>query len=249
MSDLDITVVEQRDPRLGRQRVHDPASRGFARGAVVDTSKWATRSVRIWDPRVNPNQEVGNCTGCAKSMQFNASGNRVTGRVLRMSDADKLYSWASRNDPWPGEWPPTDTGSSGLASAKAGQALGYGGSYRWFFGGADEIVQHLQGDRRLPDGRVVPPIPVSVGTWWLYGMFDLRRRAGAPASELGWVVPTGGRAGGHQYVLRGYVEPLDALVCRCWWGPEFRDWLIKREHLNELVLDDGDAHVQERVAT
>jgi len=55
------------------------------------------------------------------------------------------------------------------------------------------------------------------------------------------------RAGGHQYRIRGYDAEADELIGRCWSGT-FRDFRISREHLNELLLDDGDAHVQERTA-
>lgn len=183
--------------------------------------------MRIYDPKINPNQCHGECTGAAKSMEFNATGNRVAGVVLNMETAHKLYHYATTIDPFYGEWPPEDTGSSGLAAAKAAQTLGLGGEYRHVFGGADEVVQLIM------QGRVV-----NVGTWWYEGLLH--------PDAKGIVAPTGPKVGGHQYIAQGYYKPLDFVVIRCWWG-SYRDVYIKREHLNQLILDDGDAHIQDRL--
>lgn len=182
--------------------------------------------IRIIDPVKNPSQCHGECTGCAKAMQFNAQGNRRVGVVLDMSAAHNIYSKATSLDPFEDEWPPVDTGSSGLASAKAAVKLGLGGEYRHVFGGADEVVQLIQ------MGQVV-----SVGTWWYDDMFD--------RTSTGIIVPTGARVGGHQYVARGYIKRKDLVAIRCWWG-EFRDAYLSREDLDELLRDGGDAHIQAR---
>src|SRR3954452_241460 len=166
--DLYVRHIPRTDPRLGREIVHDERSRGFAMRATVDRSTWHTKTIRIYDPTPNPSQVVGNCTGCAKAMQLNAVGNRKAGVVLRMAQADQAYSLATTLDPWPGSWTAPswdDTGSSGLAAAKAAQKLGIGGTYRWLFGGADEVVQAVM------DGHVV-----NVGTTWYDRMFDQDER-------------------------------------------------------------------------
>lgn len=227
MTDYRVVTYPKRDPRLGRVGVFDERSRGFAFAASVDTATWRTRHVRIYDPLPNPNQAIGDCTGCAKAIQFNAVGNRVTGQVLKMSNADRIYSLATTLDPWDGAWPPDDTGSSGLAAAKAAQQLDLGGTYRWLFGGADEVVQAVM------DGHVV-----NVGTRWDNHMFD--------QDADGRVEPGGSVAGGHEWSVRGFDADRDWLLGRCWWG-DFRDFWIKREHLAELLADDGDANVQARV--
>lgn len=198
----------------------------FALPVAVDRSSWRTRSLRVYDPRPNPNQTHGNCTGCAKAMQLNAAGNRRAGVVLSMADADAVYSLATRLDPWPGEYPPTDTGSSGLAAAKAAQQLALGGEYRWLFGGADEVVQAVM------DGHVV-----NVGTRWDAGMFS--------PDVAGIVRPGGAVAGGHEWTVRGYDARRDLVRGRCWWGA-FRDFWMRRGDLGDLLADDGDAHVQAR---
>lgn len=224
---LKVARVPQLRGNLGRQKVHDPRSKAFVAGAVLDRANWATKINRIVDPSKNPNQCHGECTGCAKAMQLNTVGNRIQGTVLKMDDAHKLYHVATTVDPFPGEWPPDDNGSSGLGSAKAAQKLGLAGPYRHVFNGADGVVQLIQ------EGKVV-----SVGTWWYEGLFH-------PNDKL-VVEPTGPQVGGHQFVARGYDARRDLVIIRCWWG-SYRDVYIKRSHLNELILNEGDAHVQDRI--
>lgn len=227
---MDVEVVEQLSAKLGRQQVHDPRSRAFPMIGAVDRTTWKDRVIRLYDPYPNPEQAVGCCTGVAKCSQFNSVGNRVSGVVLNMKMAELVYSMNTTRDPFPGTWPPTDTGSSGLASCQSAQELGLGGEYRWLFGGADEVVQNIV------EGRVI-----SAGTWWYWDMFHGATRY----QRLPVITPTGGQAGGHQYVLRGYHKGADLVLGRCWWG-QFRDFWIKRTHLDTLLRDGGDAHWQER---
>jgi hypothetical protein len=215
------------DPRLGRHVLHDPRSRGFALEAPVDQSSWVTKLLRVYDPVPNPDQVIRDCTGCAKAMMLNAAGNRRKGVVLGLRVADQIYSMATTLDPFQGEWPPTDTGSNGLSASKAAQQLGLAGAYSWIFNGADGVTQAVM------QGHVV-----NVGTRWDQAMFHPDAR--------GFIAPGGTVAGGHEYTIRGYSVELDALRGRCWWGPDFRDFWIKRADLAELLADDGDAHVQVR---
>lgn len=224
---LKVERVAQDYAQLGRQLVHDPRSKGFPARVVIDKPSWVSKLVRIYDPTPNPNQCHSECTGCAKAMEFNAEGNRVARKVLNMDNAHEVYHWASTLDPFDGEWPPDDNGSSGLGAAKAAVKLGLGGEYRHVFGGADEVVQLIQ------MGRVV-----NVGTWWYGGMFH--------PTSTGIIAPTGNIVGGHQYIARGYHAKLDLVKIRCWWG-KFRDAWISREHLHELLMDGGDAHIQDRI--
>jgi hypothetical protein len=227
MEDVKVITVEQQSPLLGRNVVHDERSRSFPMAQFttgIDRGAWRDRINRIYDPYPNPNQVVGCCTGVAKCTQLNAGNNRVKGRVLKLKDAENIYSRNTQIDPWEGEWPPTDTGSSGLASCKTAIEFGLARDYFWLFGGADEVVENIM------QGRVI-----SVGTWWYWDMFNKDSR--------GLVRPTGGRAGGHQWVARGYDVDRDEVMGRCWWG-DFKDFWIKRTDLQDLLLDDGDAHFQ-----
>lgn len=224
---VDVEVVEQQSELLGRNKVHDERSRAFPMRGAVDRSTWRDKEIRLYDPWPNPNQTVGCCTGVAKCHQFNAVGNRKMGQVLDMEDAERIYSRNTEIDPWDGSWPPTDTGSSGLASAKTAQEFGLGGEYRWLFGGADEVVQNIV------EGRAI-----SVGTWWYWDMFE--------QNGDGLVSVSGGQAGGHQWIARGYDASRDWVEGRCWWG-SFRDFWITRTDLDNLLRDGGDAHWQRSV--
>lgn len=224
---IHVKAVEQKHPQLGRQLVHDSKSRMFPAAPTIDRATWHDKVVRVYDPSPNPNQCHGECTGCAKAMEMNAAGNRVSGVVLNMDNAHAFYKLATTLDPFAGSWPPDDTGSSGLAAAKAAQKLGIGAGYRHVFGGANEVVQLIM------LGRVV-----NVGTWWYDGMFN--------PNSSGIIKPTGDIAGGHQYIARGYDVDRDLVRIRCWWGT-FKDVWIKRSDLQALLLDGGDAHIQDRL--
>ncbi len=62
----------------------------------------------------------------------------------------------------------------------------------------------------------------------------------------GIITPSGARVGGHMYIARGYEVKRDLIQIRCWWG-KFRDVWIRRNHLNTLLMNGGDAHIQDRV--
>lgn len=224
--DLDVELIDQYHPYLGRHKVHDPRSKDYSARLLIRRDSWIDRTIRIFDPTPNPNQCHGECTAVAKCVQFNAVGNRVKGVRLDMEDAHELYHLETTIDPFKGEWPPDDTGSSGLASAKAAQKLGLGKDYWHIFNGADGIVQAIQ------QGHVV-----SVGTLWYESMFS--------PDEHGIIKPSGKVVGGHQFSARAYHVRSDLVTIRCWWG-DFRDVRIKRDDLNDLVMDGGDAHIQTR---
>lgn len=223
--DLRVEVVEQQDKRLGRQLVHDPRSRAFTAALPAEGTPLRSVQHRRYDPRPEPDQPVGCCTGVGEAMMGNAVGNRVRGAVLDMDDALAIYRFATSLDPFPGTYPPEDTGSSGLAAAKAAVRLGYATRYEWFFG-LDAILRGLQ------DG------PISFGGWWTWDMF--RATADRPV-----VRPTGGMAGGHQWMLSGHDVPRGVLWGECWWGPRFGRrgrFGITVEDFDTLVRDGGDAH-------
>jgi hypothetical protein len=97
--------------------------------------------------------------------------------------AVKLYGRATVLDGFPGEYPPTDTGSSGLAVAKAAQSFGLIKKYQHAF--------TLIGLKyALRSG------PVIVGVPWYESMFH--------TDVNGMVVANGKIVGGHEFLVRGY---------------------------------------------
>lgn len=229
-ADLHVVTVEQQDPRLGRQVVHDPRSRNFAFPARETPRRDIT--LRVYNPRPNPSQELGCCTGVDAVVKCNTAGNRIAGNVLGMSNAVKVYSRATQLDPWQGSYPPDDSGSSGLAACQASVEQGLITEYSWIFSGTDGIYA------ALIQGR-----PVGVGTWWHARMFEIDHMSGL-------IDCSGERVGGHQWTVVGYRKRLDAFIGLCWWGDWGMDkqgrFLIRRASLQDLLSDDGDAHVTTR---
>ena len=231
--DMNLKRIPSTDYRLGRHVVHDPRSRSYSLlppTTFIDREQWRSKKVRVYDPRPNPNQCHGECGGVSKCIQLNAVGNRRKGRVLNMDDAHKIYSLATTLDPWPGSYPPIDTGTSALATCKAAQELGYGGPYWWIFNGADGIIAAIQ-----------KGWTVNCGTNWENNMFY------PDPNQRGLVTLGGGNAGGHLWTAIGYDRKFDEVIGVCWWGEGFREFRISRTDLDILMADDGDAHVQETV--
>lgn len=164
---------------LGRLVHHDPRSLRYAHGVLpksaIKSVDW-TRRIPILDQG-----QLGSCTGNAATglLGTDSAGRTATGNVviseagaaashglftvgahyLDEAFAVKLYSLATILDGYPGQYPPTDTGSSGLGVAKALQALGLAGGYSHAFSLAAL-------DSALQTG------PVLIGIPWLQSMFD-----------------------------------------------------------------------------
>jgi hypothetical protein len=228
--ELHVVTVPQLDPRLGRQVVHDPRSRSFPFRAAEAPRKDIT--LRVYNPRPLPAQVIGCCTGVDACVKANTAGNRVKGVVLDMDNAVRIYSRATQLDPWTGSYPPTDTGSSGLAACKASAERGLILRYEWIFNGVDGI------HAALATGK-----PVGVGTYWYNSMFKTD-------AATGLVEVSGAKAGGHQYTIIGYRKRFDAFLGLCWWGAwgyqNTGRFLIRRTALADLLADDGDAHITVR---
>jgi hypothetical protein len=224
--DLHVIRIEQQDERLGRHVVHDERSRGFAFQAEAPPKRDIT--LRVYNPRPLPSQTIGCCTGVDQAVKCNTVGTRVKGVVLDMDDAVRIYSRATQIDPFPGTWPPVDSGSSGLAACKAAVEAGWISRYEWIFDGPPGILAALAAGH-----------PVGVGSWWYSSQFS-------PDPATGLVQVTGRKAGGHEWTVIGYRKKYDAFVGQCWWGQGFGKngrFLIRRNDLADLLSDDGDAHI------
>lgn len=227
--DVHVVVVEQQDPRLGRQCVHPEANRRFAlppaRGAVLPQTSFTHR---IYNPWPLLGQRYGYCTLVSEAVQLNAVGNRRRGRVLDRDWCEQWYPYATHVDPFDGEYPPTDTGSSGWAASMTARDAGEADRVEWLFGDATQTVETLR-DRT-----------VSVGTWWTDQMWNVD-----PVSGL--IGRGGNRVGGHQWTLVGWNHRMKAVKGVCWWerwGIRGTGYFhIALDHLHELVMDDGDRHV------
>jgi hypothetical protein len=171
-------------------------------------------------------QWVGSCTGHSATQNLNCRPLHVP-RTPYKTDGTAMYIYqlATTLDPWPGAYPPEDTGSSCLAAAKAAQQLGMISAYRWAFG-YNEMLAALMLQ------------PVVVGTVWNDRMFNPGR--------YGFLDVSGSVVGGHAYLITGYAAYAGYFTILNSWGV---DWgrrgyaRIKAADMRRLIEDDGEAVV------
>jgi hypothetical protein len=141
---------------------------------------------------------------------------------LTERDAVKIYALGTRLDNAPGSYPPDDTGSSGIAVAKAGVQLAYFTGYKHAFGFA-----HFCASLQLQ--------PVIVGTTWHNGMFKPNKK--------GFIRPIGAVAGGHEYLAPGIDYSTQMLTFLNSWSDQWG--MGGRFHMTfadfqTLLADQGD---------
>ncbi len=204
------TIVRERipstDPRLKRHVNHDSRSRGYAfdtSGLSIVSAKH-TRRIPVLDQG-----NLGSCTGhagigCMGTEPYYGSVGSVYTYGLSEAGAVQLYSDATRIDEWPGEYPPEDTGSSGLAVAKALLAAGEISGYRWTFNLDDAL-------------KALGVTPYITGTLWYSDMYY--------PDASGRVRPTGSIAGGHEYE----ADEIDAEREQVWYTNSWGEWGTNRD--------------------
>ena len=218
-----VVEHEGRTYGLGRHldAEHDPASRQYPAATAPLVTTTHTHHGPVLDQG-----NLGSGTGNAASQALNTDPLiPASRRLLTEQDAVGIYSWATHHDGAPGVYPPTDTGSSGLAVAKAAKHLGLVSSYAHTFG-----LAHTLGALVLR--------PVIIGIPWLTGMFT-------PGAD-GYLHVTGTVAGGHEVALVGIdVEREDVTLLNSWGG----SWgnggtaLVRWTDLGALLAQHGDCTV------
>lgn len=196
--------------------------------------------------------DLGSCTGNAalgclgtgpfwESLSASSREHGPLGPTGRISwstaGAEAIYSAATTIDPFPGDWPPEDTGSDGLSVAKVLTAAGWISGYRHAFSLGDLLAGLMA-------------TPCIVGTEWTTGMND--------PSHRGVINPTGSTEGGHEYICDELVlsgdlfgppgSPWQATedllgFTNSWgegWADRGRHYMTTR-HFGELLGRQGDA--------
>jgi hypothetical protein len=220
------------DPRLGRNVRHDPRSWAYAFSAV-DISTLS--SVRHYSQIPTLDQgKLGSCTGNAatKCLSYAPFWSEPDVQDVIGNDAiaDEqyavgVYSDATKIDSYPGEYPPSDTGSDGLSVATVLKNRGLISGYQHAFS-FDALATALAEQ------------PVIVGTEWRQNMFD-------PAPD-GRQTITGAVAGGHEYCL----DELDVENQRVWmqnswgdsWGVSGRAYFTW-DDMRTLLSASGDCTI------
>jgi hypothetical protein len=252
---LNISLLpENRDRpyRLGRHVEHDPRSLAYAHGVLpknaIKSVEW-TRRIPILDQG-----NLGSCTGNAGTGVLGTdSAGRTASTTITISAAGaaashglftagehpldeafavKLYSLATILDGISGQYPPTDTGSTGIGVAKALKALGLATGYTHAFSIA-ALNSALQSG------------PVMIGIEWLQSMFDTK-------SDGRIVVDTSSDvAGGHELELSKFdASAGEYWVPNSWntsWGDKGWAYLTTAD-LTWLLSQRGDVTVPALVA-
>lgn len=214
-------------PRLGRHVQHDPRSLAFAVGVLP---KSALKGV-LWQRRspIFDQGQIGSCTGNAGAGWLATDNAAREGfKGIDESKAVELYELATVLDGLPGQYPPDDSGSSGLGVAKALQKDGYVNAYTHAFS-LDAVFSGLQAG------------PGLLGIPWYNSMFD-PFADGQVKVDL-----ASGMAGGHEILIDQLELDVTGVPYRVWfsnsWGPTWglkgRGYVVKQD-LATLLSNQGD---------
>lgn len=180
--------------RLGRHIDHDPKSLNHPVTAYGPLKKILHRRYG----KVLDQGQLGSCTGNAISGALNTvPTHKPKGKILTETDAVAIYEAATIIDGFPGQYPPTDTGSSGLAVCQVAKTQGYITSYQHAFS-IDQALQALM------------LYPVITGVNWYEG-FD-------SPDQNGLVQISGQVRGGHEFEVLGYNPATDLVTAVNSWG-------------------------------
>lgn len=212
---------------LGRVVEHDPRSRQAQFAAAQAPLR--TVSHRNWQKHPMDQLDLGSCTGHAMAQALNTTPLRHGRPLLTHEDAVKLYSRATVLDGFPGQWPPDDTGSSGLAVAKAAKDAGYITAYHHAFG-IDQALRAL----------VLSPILIGIG--WTESMFEV--------DGNGYIHPEGDDVGGHEIIgIAEDVKRQDIVILNQWYNSDGTPWgrngraRMTFEAFDERLRNRGDVTV------
>ena len=182
--------------RLGRHLEHDDRSRAYAVAEQTEplhSVLWTRRT-----PIFNQGP-IGSCTGNAMAGALATDSlDRQGTPNLDEDDALTLYEYATRLDRIPGHYPPSDTGSSGVAVAKAAKRAGLIEGYRHAFSMRAALTALQTG-------------PCIVGMAW-------RTSCDTPDAD-GLVHYRGEIRGGHEVELLGCDVDAQTVTFANSWGP------------------------------
>lgn len=216
---MKIQRIPAFDPRLGRHVHHEDQSRHFS--LPIESPPRQDVQHATHGPTLDQNG-FGACTGfsmiqCLNTDPFYSYRQKIGESLLGYREAMEIYARATRLDPWPGAFPPDDTGSSPLAAMKAARQAGLIREHRWAFG-----IEAVLG--------AIAHTPLCVGTIWRESMSHPNRN--------GLVKPSGGIAGGHAYLLSGYQIVSKRISKNLFW---FRNsWSISWGLIGGFCMTVGD---------
>ena len=208
---------------LGRHVNHDPRSLRFLVGAPARALK------SVQHERVIPVLDQGSLGMCTGAASTGAVGTAplftalpADHPTLDIDYARGVYSDATRVDPFPGEYPPDDTGSDGLSVAKVLKNRGL-------------ISGYLHATSLSAMQAALQDTPVIVGTYWYSGMDE--------PDAKGFVSVTGSVRGGHEYEVVGIDVDAEVFTCVNSWGTSFGlggYFKVRFADMDRLLGEEGD---------
>jgi hypothetical protein len=216
--------------RLGRHVEHDIRSLAYA------IEPWSEKRLQsaLWRRRspILDQAQTGSCTGNALAGALGTDSARTRGfDNVDEQLALQLYERATQLDRIPGEYPPDDTGSTGLAVCKAGKQLDYLSGYHHALSlhAALTALQHG---------------PVITGVNW-YDSFD------EPDSQGRIEITPGAQVrGAHEFLVRGVEVSRKEVYCdNSWgdiWGLQGR-FVMTWSTWDRLLSEHGDVTVPARL--
>jgi hypothetical protein len=219
--------------RLGRHVQHDPRSRAYAVSddLLPSTYTSAVHQVRI---PVLDQGDLGSCTGNAaeafagsdplySDIPISVKARPSSSPDVAEQQAVALYSAATKLDDVHGQYPPTDTGSTGVAVAKAAQTAGLISGYQHAFS-LDTALKALAVS------------PLIIGVNWYEG-FD-------QPDANGVVKVSGEVRGGHEFLLFAIDAEQQRVLARNSWGTIWGvqgTFSFSWDDFGRLLDEDGDA--------
>ncbi len=218
------TDMPTRDGRgLGRRLNHDGRSRAYRYRAVATDLKSVTHLPAI--PCLDQG-DIGSCvantgTELLATTEFDA----VRPVSLDEAYAVDLYRELTRSDGYPGEWPPTDSGSDGLTLGKVLKARGLASGY-----------QHAMDFASFLAALQIRAVPIGIN--WKSGC--------ETPTSTGLIRWTGSVLGGHELLAYSYDADRQWIGLQNHWGAQWavggRCW-ISVSDLASALADDGDATI------
>lgn len=201
------TPVDRSKLKLGRKR--GPLSKArkasYVEAAGVSSAFWPPLIPSAIDQR-----DLGACTGFATvdarlSKPFALfTLPKPYGEFSTIADfeglARDIYSGATKRDPWPGSWPPNDTGSNGSSALAEAKSKG--------------VVDSFYSVATLADLQIaLQSGPCIAGVDWYDGMFS--------PDNCGQLSMTGAIAGGHEVAFVGVDVDRKLIWGLNSWGDGF----------------------------